>query len=66
MPLPMYFSSKHTQAMHIKPITHNNMAMFSLKPIPIPWRDPNPGPLFLRRVRCPLRHAARAFGQIHI
>jgi hypothetical protein len=25
-----------------------------------PWRDSNPGLLFLRRMRCPLRHAARA------
>jgi hypothetical protein len=22
----------------------------------IPWRDSNPGLLFLRRMRCPLRH----------
>jgi hypothetical protein len=26
----------------------------------IPWRDSNPGLLFLRRMRCQLRHAARA------
>jgi hypothetical protein len=24
--------------------------------IPKPWRDSNPGLLFLRRIRCPLRH----------
>jgi hypothetical protein len=26
----------------------------------IPWRDSNPGLMYLRRVWCPLRHAARA------
>jgi hypothetical protein len=26
----------------------------------VPWRDSNPGLLFLRLMRCPLRHATRA------
>jgi hypothetical protein len=47
--------------MLIKSIVNNSTAMFSLKT----WRDSNPGLLFLRRMRCPLRHAARAFPHIH-
>jgi hypothetical protein len=46
--------------------THNNQnfrmfwAMFYLPKNLIPWQDSNPGLLFLRRMQCPLLHAAMA------
>jgi hypothetical protein len=54
-------SQVNTQTMHTKSITHNSI----FPKILIPWRDSNPGLLFLRRMRCPLRHAARADSFIH-
>jgi hypothetical protein len=54
------FSQINTQTMHIKSITHNSIAMCSLK-IFIPLRNSNPGLLFLRRMRCPLHHTGLHF-----
>jgi hypothetical protein len=47
----------YTQTMHIKSIVHNSLAMTSLKTLHIPWRDSNPGLLFLRQMRSLLRHS---------
>jgi hypothetical protein len=55
----LYFWSKHTHIMHIKSISHNSIDMFSLKtsyPDGIRTRVL----MILWRVRCPLRHAAKA------
>jgi hypothetical protein len=48
MPLCLVFN---TQTMHFKSIIHNSIGMFPFKNF-IPWRDLNPGLLFLRRTRC--------------
>jgi hypothetical protein len=59
----LYYKNKHivvnvfiSQQTHRQGILHKSIATISL----IPWRDSNPGILFLRRIRCPLRHAAKA------
>jgi hypothetical protein len=46
--------------LRFKSIKHNHFFGFSLNALCKPWRDPNPGLLFLRRMRRPLRHAAKA------
>jgi hypothetical protein len=50
---------QHTNMHIIKLITRNRHCYVFFKNL-IPWRDSNPGLLYLRRKRCPLRHAARA------
>jgi hypothetical protein len=45
----------NTQTMHIEPIEHYFVSLKNSTH----WRDSNPGLLFPRRMRCPLRHAAR-------
>jgi hypothetical protein len=47
-----YFFLKHTK-MHIKSIITVSPKNYT------PLRDSNPGLLFLRRMQCPLRNAAR-------
>jgi hypothetical protein len=56
MPLFLFF---RTQTRHIKTVIHYSIAMFSPKNL-ITWQESNPGLQLLRRMRCPLRHAARA------
>jgi hypothetical protein len=48
-----------TQTVPSKLILQNSIAMFSAKKLITPWRESNPGLLFLKRIRCPLRHADR-------
>jgi hypothetical protein len=55
MSLFLFFN---TQTKHIESIIHNSIAMFFPKN-PMPWRESNPGLLFPRQIRCPLRNAAR-------
>jgi hypothetical protein len=44
------------QTMHLKSIVHNSIATTSYVKNLTPWRDSNPGLLFLRRMHCQLRH----------
>jgi hypothetical protein len=57
MPLVLFFN---TQTMRIKSIVGKHQHCYDfLKKLTL-WRDLNPAPLFLRRLQCPLRHAASA------
>jgi hypothetical protein len=60
-PMPL-FSLLNTQTMHINSMANNSIAMVSLKL----WRDSNTGRLILRRMQCPLHHAARAKASISL
>jgi hypothetical protein len=50
----------YQQAMHIVVTINNSIARYAFPENLKPWRDSNPGLLFMRRTRCPLLHAARA------
>jgi hypothetical protein len=54
MPLFIFFD---TETIHFKPIILVHCYVFPKNHLP--RRDSNPGLLFLRRMRCPLRHADR-------
>jgi hypothetical protein len=59
--MPLHISLFNTQTMHIKSILHNSITRFDFLRT---WRDSNPGLLFLRRIQCRLRNAARATSEI--
>jgi hypothetical protein len=49
----------HHKTIHIKSLLYTT-ALLCFTKNPIPWRDSNPGLLYLRRMQCALRHAAGA------
>jgi hypothetical protein len=53
-----FFLFLNTKTLHIKSIKQTSIAIFPQKTYT--GRDSNPGLPFLNRMRCPLRHAARA------
>jgi hypothetical protein len=56
----LYFSfSTHKQCIHIQSNIHNSIAMFSLKSKTLAGFEPGSS----WRMRCPLRHATRAFAR---
>jgi hypothetical protein len=60
-PIPLFLLSTHKQCI----LSHlYTTALLCFLENLIPWWDSNPVFSFLRRMRSPLRHAARAMGQI--